>query len=113
MAKGEFLKCAKCSGELGLRERYERLLDLLQAGIVVYHANNEFEKNQQDRINAENVMTASVQLYNILGTYWEDIPGDTIQEKLESIESKRQYDRDENGKVIPKEKETEGGIILQ
>jgi len=107
------LRCVTCGNEIGLRERYERLLDLLEAGMVVFNANNRFEQDQQNPKLAEEVMQASVQMYNILGTYWNDIPGESIQEKLKNIESKRIYERDENGKVIPVAKEDGSEIIVQ
>lgn len=100
------LTCTQCGGELGLRERYERLLDLLESGLVVFDANNKFEQNQQNPELAQNVMEASIQMYQILGSYWNDIPGDTIVEKMKNVDDKRLYERDENGKVIPKEKQT-------
>lgn len=99
------LKCSHCDGELGLRERYERLLDLLEASLVVYNANNKFEANPTNQEMAANVMEASVQLHTVIGKYWNDIPGDTIQQKLKNVEDKRIYERDEKGNVIPKEKE--------
>jgi len=105
------LRCVTCGGEVGLRERYERLLDLLEAGMVVFNANNKFEQDQQNPKLAEEVMEASVQMYNILGKYWNDIPGETIQEKIEKIESKRIYERDESGNILPVNKEEEQEII--
>lgn len=107
------LTCVTCGNEIGLRERYERLLDLLESGMVVYHANNRFEQDQQNPARAEEVMQASVQMYNILAGYWNDIPGDTVKEKLENIEAKRIYERDDKGKVIPFAKEDGRDIILQ
>jgi len=107
------LRCVTCGNEIGLRERYERLLDLLEAGMVVFHANNKFERDQQDPRLAEEVMQASVQMYDILGKYWNDIPGETITEKLSNIDSKRIYERDADGKIVPVAKEDGSEIILQ
>jgi len=100
------LKCPQCDGELGLRERYERLLDLLESGLIVYNANNKFEANQQNPELAAHVMEASVQMYDILAKYWNDIPGDNVQEKINMVEEKRIYQRDVDGNVIPQEKNT-------
>jgi len=99
------LTCITCSGELGLRERYERLLDLLEAGLVVYHCNNQLEADANNQAKAQNVMQASVQMYEMLGKYWHDIPGDTVHEKLQNIEDKRKLGRDEEGNVIAFTKE--------
>ena len=123
--QSKMLTCINCGGELGLRERYERLIDLLEAGMVVFHCNNQLEDDQNNPAKAQNVMQASVQMYEMLGKYWEDIPGDNVQEKLASIESKRKLARDENGQVMPYTKEEmefklkeqedaekNGGIIL-
>ncbi len=107
------ITCTHCGNELGLRERYERLLDLLEAGMIVYHSNNRFEQDQSNPKIAEEVMQASVQMYNVLGTYWNDIPGETVQEKLKNIDDKRIFERDENGKVCPMAKEDGSDIILQ
>jgi len=107
------LSCSSCGNELGLRERYERLLDLLEAGMIVFHSNNRFEQDQTNPQRAEEVMQASVQMYNILGTYWNDIPGETITEKIKNIDEKRIYERDENGSVTPIAKEDGKQIILQ
>lgn len=99
--QSKMLTCINCGGELGLRERYERMLDLLEAGLVVFHSNNELERDQNNPAKAQNVMQASVQMYEMIGKYWEDIPGDNIQEKLASLESKRTLARDDKGHVMP------------
>lgn len=112
MANGEFLKCSHCGGELGLRERYERILDLLQAGLIVFDMNNKFEANPTSPEAGKNVMIASVQMHEILSKYWEDVPGTTLQEKLEAIESKRHFERGENGELVPRVKQEEAKIIL-
>lgn len=99
--QSKMLECINCGGELGLRERYERLLDLLGAALVVYHTNNELERDQTNPAKAQNVMESSVQMYEMIGKYWEDIPGDNVREKLTSLEEKRILARDENGEVLP------------
>lgn len=105
--------CPHCNGEIGLRERYERLLDLLQAGLVVFDANNKFEQNSTNSDLARNVMAASVQMYNIIAKYWEDIPGETIEQKLQAIEEKRILEKDENGKFVVKKEKEEQLIITE
>jgi len=101
------MKCTQCGSELGLRERYERLLDLLESGLVIYDANNKFERDQQNPEMAQNVMQASIQMYDILGSYWTDIPGENISEKLKNVNEKRMYEINEDGKMVLK------NVILQ
>jgi len=83
------IACTQCGTELGLSERYERLLDLLEAGLIVFDTNNKFEADQQNPDKATAVMEASIQMYDILGAYWADIPGDNINEKVVNVQKKR------------------------
>lgn len=95
--------CLKCGGELGLRERYERLLRLLEASLVIYDLNQKFEESPSDQLVTKAILEASVQLHKVIGEYWLDIPGDTLKAKLDNVAAKYQDD----GSL----KETESGII--
>ena len=105
------LKCVTCGGELGLRERYEGLLNLLEAGMVVFACNNKVEQNPSNPNHMAELGEASVQMYSILLKYWNDIPGDTIEDKLENIEAKRMFERDDNGNIIPVMKTDDFSLI--
>lgn len=104
------LKCIHCNAELGLRERYERQLDLLQACLVVFKANENFEQTPDNKDRAREVMQASVQLHKIIKQYWDDIPGETLQAKLDAVDAKRELEKGEDGKYRPKQVSEE--IIL-
>ena len=92
------ITCANCGGEVGLRERYERLLDLLEAALIVKRMNDRLEENPESATVAKAVMESSIQLYEQITKFWNDVPGDSLDAKLEAVRGRRILERDKDGK---------------
>lgn len=107
------IRCPNCQSEVGLRERYERLLDLLEASLIVKRMNDRMEENPESPTVAKALMEASIQMYEQVNKFWNDIPGETLDDKLKAIKERRILERDKDGKFVdPSQVEKEVDIEI-